>query len=308
MAQLDGSITLITDLDDTLLPSNKALRQRQAKLREAFRHFVEKWRGLGKLRLIIVTRARILRAQWSHFASNDLPDPDFLISYDIFWGAPLSVLARPGVHFASDLLPEYCLSSGAQHIAEGILINNYHSFLFPERYMLGQWLRNADLPVIAVEHSVTASGGLGLVLRFIPGTDHQRQDTQRKLQHQLWNIYGVFAEIETISGDQAVVRFPTSKGAFLRVLARALSLSEATIIAAGDRTDDLDMIAPSEHQSYSVHTGIAVANARQDLLAAVRAKPSEHLYISTKGYLLGVLQGMLKSLQQLVTPQQPPSE
>ncbi len=44
----DGVLNLTVDLDDTLLPSNKDLRAKQASLRQAFKDFVEKWRAKGK--------------------------------------------------------------------------------------------------------------------------------------------------------------------------------------------------------------------------------------------------------------------
>ncbi len=258
--------------------------------------------GVLKLRLVIVTRARILKSQWSHFASNHLLDPDYLISFDTSWNAPLTVLARPGVHSHSAILPPFCMSSGAQHIDGGIQINSYYSFLFPERYMVGQWLRNADLPAINVQQLV--EGGLGLSLQFLQGAVARDRNFRTKLERRLFEIYGVFAEVTHISGDTVTIRFPTSKGALLRVLAQALSLSEATVIAGGDRMDDLDMISPPANQGYVVQTGIVVANAQANLLEAARSQPAERIYISTLGCLLGVLQGMMKGLQLLVTNQQ----
>ena len=295
MMQLQGEVVLVTDMDDTILPSNHS-DQRGA--RSLFKSFVEKWRARGKLRLIIVTRAGVRLRHWSQAPFSELPVPDYLIAggndYD-----SLNIQSRDGVSFAREIMPASGDESSVEVREDGVTIASYGQYVAERMNSLEQLLREQSLPVLSVGQPST-SGESRRSVEF--ESTYDLSINTGLIREAVFRIFGVLGEV-AISPDshEIQISMPFYKGSFLARLAAAMSLTGANVIAAGDSIDDQSMLAPRNLEGYSVATAVVVGNAEPNIRGILGGR--DNIIISEYPCLLGVAEGFLQGLKRLVSGQ-----
>ncbi|WP_062264505.1 HAD hydrolase family protein [Endozoicomonas arenosclerae] len=303
MANLIGEVVLLSDLDETLLPANPVKRELTKRLREMFAAFVNKWRDQGKLRLVVVTGAIIGHDEWRYFADHQLPEPDYLISLGSgarAWNAAVNVMARPGTGFHSALMPAASLLPDNLHIrADGFHFDRYVGYTAGLTSQLARLFAAQFVSITNVQNTEP-----GPIFNLTVGADMDlnNKETRDFLRQAAFNLFGAIAKIRfNPEKHEMILSLPMTKGEWVSRLARALGLKGATIMAAGDSEIDKDMLTPRPGSHFSVHTAIVVGNAGRGFKAQMRGSPG--VVMSTFSCILGVAQGFLSGLRQIVLEQ-----
>lgn len=303
MAQLVGEVVLLTDLDETLLPTRHHIRELTKRFRQRFAVFVDKWRQRGKLRLIVVTGAIIGHDEWHYFADNQLPEPDYLVSIGSGFRAfqsPVNVMARPGTRFYGALMPGFSLFPGDLFIRpDGFRFERYLSCTAGLENQLVYLFAIQDVAITDVHNPEP-----GPIYAFTvdPQMNLNQEKTRELLRQVAFNLFGALAEVRfNPDKHQVTLSLPLTKREWVSRLARVMGVSGSTIIAAGDNEIDQDLLVPGKGSDFSVDTAIVVGNASRHFKKKMMGSPG--VEISTFSCIVGVAQGFLRGLRKIVADQ-----
>ena len=308
MDKYNGIINMTSDMDDTLLPSDGAVRSRNQAMREQFRDFVNKWRDRGKLRLIIITGATYGHSSYvQHLTQFQLPIPDWYISIgnDSMPDASVTVIHADGVTPGEQTVPlEGCLED-ISVLPNGFVWGRYApSLVIGFSAVLSERLKSNQLDIQPHNSSfdmVSDNTEVRFTLTVGSSTDLHSEDTQALIREAVFSLSGVVGVVTLDAGKHEIyVDYPASKGQWLRRLSKVLKLDQGVNFAAGDGDNDKDLIVPPEGGSYNVHTAVVVGNATEGLKEHAQGKPG--VFLSSSDYQVGLAQGLLKMLRSLNEP------
>ncbi len=303
MGKLVGEVVLLTGLYGTLLPVDRYQREQTTQLRDMFKAFVKKWRNRGKLRLIVVTDTILGCDQWRGFSDHQLPEPDYLISVgsstEVFYGRA-NVMARSGTGFFSALVPRFSLfPDNLIPRSDGFYFDRYLTFIADLEDELAARLASEGVFITDVEKPELAPI---YTFKVIPEMDLSQEENRERLKQGILKLFGVLPMLQLKSGTQEVrLSLPMTKGEWMSRLARAMGVSQSTIIAVGETEFDEDLLAPGKSSHFSVHTAVVVGNADRDFKEKMKGRHG--VVMSTFSGILGVAQGFLSGLRKIVINQ-----
>ena len=300
--QSDVIITLLLDLDGTILARDSSDRDLQQALRERFKIFVERWRSRGRLKLVIVTGAKLKAEVAAFFSEHQLPVPDVIIANPVglssFYHVEFFSGISPGV-----LFPLQPIISGVHVTDSSLTIDNYYQFLGAVADHLPELLRQRGFG----EASVQARAGQSMVheISFSQVQDFSSEQRRLSIQQLVFSLCGILAKVE-FEAEKGTVRvvLPMTKGGSVSHLASILPLAGAQVIAAGDDRIDYSMMVPAPGSSFAVYLAIMVSNARRGLREVVRDVSGELLHRAQRPCLLGVIEGLLAAMKKRVPLQE----
>ncbi|MRI33498.1 hypothetical protein EOPP23_10925 [Endozoicomonas sp. OPT23] len=298
MNQLPAGVqlTILSDLDDTLLPARLADSEDERKKREMFRGFINYWRAQGRIRLTIVTH-NPLASVVTFYTENGLPVPDYAICACAL-GRNLEVRRLNAGSFSDQVMPVQCENQYISVSETGFVINQeYISFLGFDEVVRGGLIARG----IRIAEVTSRSDNDENIATFITSEVLTDQE-QAEIRRYLFANYGLLARVE-FTGSQFLVALPISKGAFVTRFVRAMDIFGTRVMAVGDTVDDLSMMRNLSFCSeYQVEAGVVVrasALAGQDLEGRLAG------ITSVGGTLItGVMQGMVKWVKKIIAEHQ----
>ena len=296
--QSDVIITLLLDLDGTILARRDIDRRRQRALRERFKTFVEQWRSQGRLNLVIVTGAILREEVAEFFARHQLPVPDAIIANPLDWKASYHVEffndIAPGT-----LFPEHPLIDGVHITDRSLTIDNYFQFLSTVAGQLPQVLQQRGFGAATVQ--ISTRQNMVQEVSFAGAQNFSSEQWQSAIRQLVFDLCGLLAKVE-FEAERGTVQvvLPMTKGGSVSHLASVLPLAGARVIAAGDDRIDYSMILPGPDSGFSVYLAVMVSNASRDLQDAVGEGAGELLHRAIRPCLPGVVEGLLVAMKKLV--------
>ena len=326
MEKIDDEIVLVADWDDTLYRKGDDIA-----IRNGFKDFVNKWRQQNKLKLVIVTSNPMEPAAWCRFSKCKMPDPDYLIvmslQHDYF-----NIQARPGLTINTEMVaPEFMRDHfpDAKVYSEGLelpeFVSTLNKLIISEEYLQPLIVAN-KLPIEDIENCIGEDPFIIETKKFTHENDRLAQSsidliTLKQLDEkcllkfgkECFNVFGCFLNVSTDNNisdlrgpgeepeiydqDFILLTFLYSKGGLLSQLAKPLGLKGKVIFAAGNGSNDTDMLDPvGSDLDYHVSTGIVVGNASNTLKKGLSDKP--HVVFCEKDRLTGVMEGFETGLKR----------
>lgn len=298
----DVIITLLLDLDGTILARDDKGRELQKALRERFKIFVERWRSQGRLRLVIITGAGLREGAEAFFRTHQLPLPDVMVANPVAWNAYYHIEFF-GEISSGTLLPQQPIVSGIHVTGRSLTIDNYTQFHMTVASQLPQWLQQRNLGTATVQTNLQGDN-IVHELSFSGGQDFASEHWTSSIRQLVFDLCGILAKVEFDDATGVVkVILPMTKGGTVSHLASVLPLAGAQLIAAGDDRIDRSMLLPEPGVGFAVYLAIMVSNATRDLRDSVRDILEERLYRAQRPCLLGVIEGLLAAMKKLVPAQ-----
>ena len=291
---------LISDLDDTLIPSYCLNKSKQERLIGKFTAFVERMRQQKKFRLIIVT----LKG-WAHkkgyFQERNLAEPDYLIS-GCYEGGPVVVRAGYSDTFLSEVMPATFCHDRIHLQERGFSLVDHNDSRFKmnnnvdqiKELLESQALRD-NIPIISVKAAYNFTYLFTVNTNLFDPTDAVNL---HKISDLVFNTFGVLARFDkTDMPDQFFLSFPKNKGAFVSRFSSAMKLEGAHILVSGDSDPDLSMMTSHEGSlDYQVTESVLVGGPEGLDEEIVK---SRNIRRSKSKYIAGIIEGLYRMLKKL---------
>ena len=296
--QTNESVTLVTDLDGTLLAQDYEDMDKEQSLRQLFKEFVEKWRNRDRLTLVIVTAAALGKGSWPFFWQNQLPDPDVLIAKPLDWEAFFHVQCRRQVD-VSRLFPGHPPIPEVQVSDRGFTISNYFRFVMGAAQRLPGLLRERGYGHCSIRSVIEHSQQV--CEASFSDQDVTSDDFRQSIHQLVFDLCGIMAKVSFDPDNKTIrITLPVGKGGYVSRLASVLSFSGTTVIAAGNDVIDLPMMIPAADSGYEVDQAIVVSNATRRLRDALPGLDTRHVYQARRPCLHGVIEGMVEAMKKRV--------
>ena len=183
--------------------------------------------------------------------------------------------------------------------ADGFHFDRYINFTAGLTQQLAQLFAAQGISITDAQNN---EPGPIFALTVGPQLNLNNKEARDLLRRAAFNLFGAIAKLRfNPDKHEVTLSLPVTKGEWMSRLAKAMGLNGTTIIAAGDSEIDEDMLVPKQGSHFSVHTAIVVGNAGRDFKAQMMKSPG--VLMSTFSCILGVAQGFLKGLKQIVLEQ-----